>query len=295
MTDLKKEIQEKRPALSQSSIVTYNSILRTLHRKVFGEGDIKIENFKETEKILDHLKELTPNKRKTILSALVIITDSKKYRDLMLDDIKNYNQEIGKQEKTETQRENWVEIPQIQELWDSLGKQANTLYKKKTGLTGSDFQQIQHFIILSLLGGVLISPRRSKDYCDFKIRNVDKSKDNYLEKGVMKFNSYKTAKCYGTQSVSIPKPLQSILNKWIKVNPTDWLLFDSNQNPLTAVKLNQRLNKLFDGKKISVNALRHSYLTTKFGDTIEKNKAIDQTMADMGSSRAMFTTYVKED
>jgi len=295
MTDLKKEIQEKRPALSQSSIVTYNSILRNLHRKVFGEGDIKIENFKETEKILDHLKELTPNKRKTILSALVIITDSKKYRDLMLDDIKNYNQEIGKQEKTETQRENWVEIPQIQELWDSLGKQANTLYKKKTGLTGSDFQQIQHFIILSLLGGVLISPRRSKDYCDFKIRNVDKSKDNYLEKGVMKFNSYKTAKCYGTQSVSIPKPLQSILNKWIKVNPTDWLLFDSNQNPLTAVKLNQRLNKLFDGKKISVNALRHSYLTTKFGDTIEKNKAIDQTMADMGSSRAMFTTYVKED
>jgi hypothetical protein len=295
MTDLKKEIQEKRPALSQSSIVTYNSILRNLHRKVFGEGDIKIENFKETEKILDHLKELTPNKRKTILSALVIITDSKKYRDLMLDDIKNYNQEIGKQEKTETQRENWVEVPQIQELWDSLGKQANTLYKKKTGLTGSDFQQIQNFIILSLLGGVLISPRRSKDYCDFKIRNVDKSKDNYLEKGVMKFNSYKTAKCYGTQSVSIPKPLQSILNKWIKVNPTDWLLFDSNQNPLTAVKLNQRLNKLFDGKKISVNALRHSYLTTKFGDTIEKNKAIDQTMADMGSSRAMLTTYVKED
>jgi hypothetical protein len=124
---------------------------------------------------------------------------------------------------------------------------------------------------------------------------VDKSKNNYLEKGVMKFNSYKTAKCYGTQSVSIPKPLQSILNKWIKVNPTDWLLFDSNQNPLTAVKLNQRLNKLFDGKKISVNALRHSYLTTKFGDTIEKNKAIDQTMADMGSSRAMLTTYVKED
>lgn len=295
MTDLKKEIQEKRPALSQSSIVTYNSILRNLHRKVFGDGDIQLENFKETEKILDHLKELTPNKRKTILSALVIITDSKKYRDLMLDDIKNYNQEIGKQEKTETQRENWVEVPQIQELWDTLGKQAQTLYKKKTPLSNSDYQQIQNFIILSLLGGVLISPRRSKDYCDFKIRNVDKAKDNYLEKGVMKFNSYKTAKCYGTQSVTIPKPLQTILNKWIKVNPTEWLLFDSNQNPLTAVKLNQRLNKLFDGKKISVNALRHSYLTTKFGDTIQKNKEIEKTMTDMGSSKAMLTTYVKED
>jgi len=60
------------------------------------------------------------------------------------------------------------------------------------------------------------------------------------------------------------------------------------------VKLNQRLNKLFGGKKVGVNLMRHAYLTGKYGDTIAKNKDIEDTMADMGSSKTMLTTYVKE-
>jgi hypothetical protein len=42
--------------------------------------------------------------------------------------------------------------------------------------------------------------------------------------------------------------------------------------------LNQRLNAIFDGKKISVNALRHSYLTDKYGSTIETKKALAKDM-----------------
>jgi hypothetical protein len=79
------------------------------------------------------------------------------------------------------------------------------------------------------------------------------------------------------------------------MNPTEWLLFDTNMNHLTPVKLNQRLNKIFGDKKIAVNALRHSYLTGKYADTIAKNKEIENTMTDMGSSKGMLTTYVKED
>jgi len=95
--------------------------------------------------------------------------------------------------------------------------------------------------------------------------------------------------------VEVPKPLATILNAWIKINPTDWLLFDTNMNHLTPVKLNQRLNKIFDGKKVAINALRHSYLTGKYADTITKNKEINETMTEMGSSKGMLTTYVKED
>ena len=65
-------------------------------------------------------------------------------------------------------------------------------------------------------------------------------------------------------------------------------------NPLTSVKLNQRLNKLFDGKKVGVNALRHTYLTDKYADTMEQKKKIDKDMTEMGSSANMLTTYVKE-
>jgi hypothetical protein len=293
MPDLKEYIKDKRPTLSASSITTYNSILRNLYKKVFGAGEIETKKFEETDKILAHLKEVPPNKRKTILSALVIITDDKKYRDLMLEDIKEYNHDIGKQEKSESQKENWVAGGDIKTLWDNLKRNTDLLYKK-SHLTPADLQQIQSFIIVSLLGGVFVPPRRSKDLVDWRIKNVDKSKDNFLDKSSIHYNSYKTAKCYGEQVVQIPTALKNIITKWIKVNPTDYLLFDTNMNPLTSVKLNQRLNKLFDGKKVGVNALRHTYLTDKYADTMEQKKKIDKDMTEMGSSANMLTTYVKE-
>ena len=155
-------------------------------------------------------------------------------------------------------------------------------------------EEIQNFIILALLSGVLIPPRRSKDYCDFKIKNITETKDNFLKKGKMVFNSYKTAKTYGTQEVPIETPLTTILNSWIKINPTDWLLFDSNMNKLTPVKLNQRLNKIFGDRKISVNQMRHTYLTEKFGEHSKKDKELANVVEEMGTSKNMLTTYVKE-
>jgi hypothetical protein len=294
MVDLKEFIRTKRPSLSSSSIITYNSILKNLYKNVFGNEEVEPNRFEETDKILAHLKDLPANKRKTILSALVIITDDKKYRDLMLNDIKTYSHEISKQEKTETQKENWVAGAEIKTLWEQLKRNTDLLYKK-IHLTQNDLQQIQSFVILSLLGGMFIAPRRSKDFCDFRIKNIDKKTQNYLEKATLVFNSYKTAKCYGEQKVVIPPILKSLLSKWIKLNPTDYLLFDTNMNPLSSVKLNQRLNKLFDGKKVGVNALRHTYLTDKYADTMEQKKKIDADMKNMGSSANMLTTYVKED
>ena len=291
MTSLKEYIKEKRSSLSESSLTTYSSVLRSLYKKLFGDGEIDFSKFNEADKILEHLKPLTPNKRKTVLAALVIITDNKKYRDQMLADVRDYNKEISKQEKTETQAENWVSQQEIENMYNDMKKQFNMIYKKENK-SSSDLQVLQNFIILALFK--LIAPRRSKDYVDFKIKNIDKEKDNYMQNGKFVFNSYKTAKTYGKQEVPIPRELTTIINKWIKVNPTDYLLFDVNMNPLSAVKLNQRFNRIFDGKKVSVNMLRHSFLTDKFGDTIKKEKEINNTMEDMGSSSNMLKTYVKD-
>jgi integrase len=293
MEKLKEHIHSKRPNLSSSSLTTYTSILKNLYHKVFGKDTINFEKFDECNPVLSFLKDIPPNRRKTILSALVIITDKKPYRELMMEDVRDYNQEIHKQEKTPEQEASWVSTNDVKTLWEELKRDADLIYKKK-GLKPSDLQQIQSFIIMSLLGGVFIPPRRSKDYVDFLIKDVDRDKDNYLDKNKMVFNSYKTAKTYGQQIVDVPKPLQQILKKWISVNPTKTLLFDSNMNPLSSVKLNQRINKLFDGRKVSVNQMRHTYLTNKFGHTIEQKKAIDNTMNEMGSSANMLDTYVKK-
>ena len=48
MLDLRVILKEKRPNLSDSSITTYSSILRNLHKKVFGnDGEIEIKDFEE--------------------------------------------------------------------------------------------------------------------------------------------------------------------------------------------------------------------------------------------------------
>lgn len=293
MDKIKDYIHTKRPTLSKSSITTYASILKNLYLKVFKDDDMDLGKFDNSEPVLSFLKDMPPNRRKTILSALVIITDKKAYRDLMAEDVRDYNKDINKQEKTPAQEASWVETNQVKEVCDDLKKVADLLYKKKQ-MTSADLQQIQNYIIMCVLGGSYISPRRSKDYVDFKIRNVDKDKDNYIEKGKFVFNSYKTAKTYGKQEVEIPTQLRNIVNKWIKTNPTDYLLFDANGGKLSAVKLNQRINKIFDGRKVSVNQLRHTFLTDKFGDTIAKKALVADTMEDMGSSSAMLDTYVKK-
>ena len=294
MESLKEHLHSKRPTLSKSSLTTYSSILKNLYSKVFGNEQIDIKKFEETDKILAFLKDVPPNRRKTILSSLVIITDKKPYRDLMLEDVRNYNKEIHKQEKTPEQQESWVSTNQVKDVFDEYKKNAELLYKKKS-LKPADLQQIQSYIILCLLSGVFIAPRRSKDYCDFLIKDVDKEKDNYMDKNKLIFNSYKTANTYGKQEVDISPPLKKVLVKWISVNPTKYLLFDANMNPLSSVKLNQRLNKIFDEKKVGVNQLRHTYLTNKFGHTIEQKNNIDNTMEQMGSSANMLDTYVKKD
>jgi hypothetical protein len=293
MSSLTEFIKSKRENLSDSSLKTYTSILRSLYKKVFGDGDIDEKKFSQTDKIIEYLKDLPANKRKTILSALVVITDKKPYRDLMMDDIQSYKADIDTQTRTDEQKANWIDGGELTSIFDTYKKAADLLYKGSLKMV--DLQEIQNYIILCLLSGKFIAPRRSMDFVNMRIRgDIDKEKENYIDKNKFVFNSYKTAKTYGQQTVVIPKPLQTIIKKWIGVNPTEYLLFDTNGNKLTNVKLTQRLNKIF-GKKSSVNQLRHTYLTDKYAPLMAAQKEMAEDMTEMGSSKNMASTYVKLD
>jgi len=293
METLKAFIIHKRPKLSKQSVNTYASILKNLYIRVFGNDNIDINNYNNSVEILNHLETIPANKRKTVLSALVIITDIPDYRSQMLKDIDVYVEDQHKQEKSEKQADSWVDGNEIKMIYDKLAKETKLLYKKPE-LTMSDLQIIQNYIILSLLGGLYIPPRRSKDYVDFKIHNIDKNNDNYILKDNFVFNSYKTAKTYGRQIIAIPKELKTIINKWIKINPTEYLLFDSNNNRLSNVKLNQRLNKLFDNKKVGVNQLRHTFLSDKYQESIDTNNKMANDLKNMGSSMIQEKVYIKK-
>ena len=282
--NITQELIKLRPELSAGSLKTYTSILRSIHNKVFGKDtEIVKDNFDKVDTILDYYKDLEPNKRKTILSALFVLTGKTQYRTNMIDDIQVYNAKMKSNNKSETEEENWVSQEEIQNIFNKLKANATRLYKNKV-LSMGDLQDIQDFIIICLLGGIFIPPRRSLDYCEFKIKNIDVDKNNYLVKNEMIFNRYKTDKFYEQQRVEIPKPLKTILTKWVKNNPTDYLLFDSNGNQMSSVKMTQHLNKIFGGKKTSVNILRHTFLTDKFSNHLNNKKELEEVAKDMGTS-----------
>lgn len=292
MDSIKERILENKPNLSKQSISTYTSILKSLHNKVYKNEEVKLEDFNNVKKILEFLEELEPNKRKTVLSALVVLTNKKEYREQMLKDINQYNEDQHSQVMNEKQSESWVETDDVKRLAKILEKEVKLIYKKENKNI-HDLQTIQNYIIICLLGGLYIPPRRSKDYVEFKINNINKEKDNYMTKNTFVFNNYKTAKTYGQQIVEVPTQLLNIIKKWLKINPTDYLLFDSNKKQLTNVKMTQRLNKLFD-KKVSVNQLRHTYLSDKYQGTIDVNRELAKTMKDMGSSIIQEKVYIKK-
>ena len=129
-----------------------------------------------------------------------------------------------------------------------------------------------------------------------KLTDVNKKTDNYIESNgktsYFFFNSYKNSNTKGLQQVEIPKELRSILNKYIKVNKNEYLLFDSNNNKLTSVKLNQRLTKLFNGRHTGINIFRKTYLTTKYGNIIKEQDDMNKDFAKMGSSQNQVSHYV---
>ena len=289
MESLKEEIQKKKPNLSKGSISTYMSLLKSLYKKADTQTPI-LEWINKQDENIKLLSDVNPSVRKTVLSALVCVADQNdKYKILMMKDGEKYVEQMKKQEKSPAQAENWQTQEQIKEVYEKLLNENKDLLKKEE-LNNNEFQKLQNLIILSLY--YLIPPRRLKDFTDFKIKNINKKTDNYKQGNKLKFNSYKTDKFYGEQTVEAPPTLNKLLNKFIKLNKNDYLLVDSNNNNLTSVKLNQRLNVIF-GKKASVNILRHSYLSSMYQGIPELTK-MEETAKDMGHSIKEALQYIKK-
>lgn len=291
MPTIKDVLIKNRPNLSESSLKTYNSLLTNLYKKIYGVEDIDLDKFNNTKYFLSALWDIDPVRRKTYLASLVVLTGNEAYQNMMMDDIQKAKQTIYSQVKTDKQKKSWIDTDEVKNIYDTLQTIATKLYRKKNK-NMDDYQDIQNYIILALLSGIYIPPRRLKDFTDFKIKNIDPSTDNYLLKNIMVFNSYKTNKTYKEQRIKTPPVLLKILKKWIKYNPTEYLLFDSNESQLSNVQLTQRLNKIFNNK-ISVNQLRHTFMSDKYGDVSAQNKEMANDFKMMGSSIAQEQVYIK--
>ena len=278
-------IKKNRPNLSMTSVRTYASLIRNLAKKLNIEINDKQDVKKEFPKIIADLRTLEPRQRKTTLSALVVFcgddVESQKFRSLMMNDIKATKVEDRDQHLTEKQKESWISWADVLKVYSEVEKSVAHLWKKEK-LTKRDFIELQDYVMLSCF--VLIPPRRSLDYCAFKLRNIDKAEDNYMDKRSFIFNKYKTAAVYKRQIVEIPPKLKKIITDWMKKNTSDYLLLDTTlQQALSPTKLTNRLYNMF-GKKVSVNQLRHSYVSDVVLKDMPKLTDLDKVATEMGNS-----------
>lgn len=305
MKIIEDKLRENRPNLSANSVKTYTSILKNLYKKVFpSDTSMELDKFKNQDKFLKFLKDVDGSKRKTYLSALVVICgdNCEKYSSLMNEDGSNYNQEQKKQKRTEKQTKNWVEQNEIENIISNLEIEANKIFKMKTIPTMEHLQKVQNYILLCLMSGKYMSVRRSLEWAEMKINNFDEE-SNSLEMPNRKpwkfiMRRYKTARFHGTQEVVIPPELKKILTKWLKllkqVCPNgEYLLIDKNCNKLSSVKITQRLNNIF-GKKASVNILRHSFVTEKYAN-MPSLEELREEASDMGHSLEEHLMYIKKE
>jgi len=280
-------VLEKRPTLSKGSVSTYASLLKNLYKKLFGD-DVDFEKFHESKKIIAYLNDVPCSKRKTLLSALVVVTNLQEYRTLMVADLQSYRNNLKLYEKTDKQVDSWVTFDEVKSKLEEL--RAEPLMRKRTH-SMEELMIIQNYVILCLTSGVYIPPRRSKDWTEMAVKNVP-IPCNYMDNNVFYYSVYKTANTYGLQTEEIPKVLGKILKRWIKISKNDYLLFDINGKKLTSDTLNKKINKIF-GKNVGTSQLRHSYLDSLFHQKIAMDKSIESTMKSMGSSPDQLIHYIK--
>jgi len=294
-SEIKEIIKTNRPKLSVKSINTYTSILKSIY-KHHKDADDKLNTdfFNNQDNIIKKLKDIKPSIRKTLYSALIAITTDKhndKYKAEMLKDAEYHKSDNLKQNKTEKQEKNWITQDEIKEKFGSMLKDTKTLWNKDN-LDKNELKKLQDVIIVAITSGLFIPPRRSLDWTEFTTKNIDEKNDNFLKKNKIYFNVYKGSDKKGLQVIECPKPLLTLLRKWIKVNPHSYLIFDSNGNNMDSIKLNQHLERIW-GKQAGINIFRHSYISEKY--PIFNVEALKKDAENMGSSsNMMLETYIKK-
>jgi integrase len=281
-------IRSNRPSISDGSLKTYCSVLNSLYNKLGGQNGIAFFQ-NEPDKIITHIETLEkPQTKKTILSALYVLTGDASYHEPMLK-FSNETNEAYKKKKTDPER--LANQPTTEELKNLYKKYETNLKNNPTELNFINF-----FIVALTSGQGGIPPRRLQDWTEMKHRNYNPEIDNFMTKKEFVFNKFKTAKhtLPEDRRVPVPKQLTKYINKWIAKNPSEYFLTNSEGNKFTSSSFNKRLNSIY-GKNVGVDVLRSVSWTAK-ADEIAVVEKLKKKAKQMGHSlESAMSYYVKED
>lgn len=292
---ISKRILQLTPDVKASTLKTFitnlNSLFYASHDK---KADMDLDWFSNHSAVDDNINDRPKSSQKTLYASLLrILPKDEYYKKKMTElgaEIKN---DLSKQDKNDKQEKAWKSREEIQSVYDDLYNRAKPFLNSKTEVSDKDLKNVIDLVMFALTSGLFIAPRRSMDWTELRIRgDIDKDKDNYIDKNEFVFNAFKTSKNGSVQQkVAIPKALKTLLNKAIKVNKYDYLLVSTTGTKLSSIIITQRLNKLF-GTNTSTSMLRHIYLSNVYKD-IPALKQMKELADDMGHDVSTALQYVK--
>ena len=273
--------------LSPSTCKTYVSLLMTLQKRLRKDEDPEL-SFYQTDKraILDYVGDLKKvQTKKTILSALFVLTGDEQYREKMLENVRVVN-DFYKKQKTDPDR--LANLKTFDEI-RLLHNQFKNAYKNNP-----TNENLMNLLISSVCSGAVdgLPPRRVLDYAVMKMKTFNRDTDNYIEKGKFHFNQFKTKNKAGKQVIDIPKELVTLINKRKKSNSV-FLLENESGEPYTQSSLSKKIKKLFQGN--SQDTLRSIFLTNLYRD-LPAVAVLKNTADKMGHTiDSALGYYVKKD
>ena len=305
--DITALIKENRPTIKQSSLNSYINSLKKLNndKKIVDLNYLK--DFKAIESIVKQRPITT--QRAYITSILVVLSAYNKsefdevlteYRAFLNDLNEDYDKEIQKHEKTDTQSKNWLPFSAFDKVRNDYLKQINKsgIKKMQGGLSKMETELLQKYVVASLY--TLVPPVRL-DYGNMTIiRSLDKNdgKGNFLyvksrNKKYFIFNDFKNVKKMGSQLHDIPPKLNTVLNLWLKFNRFKHLLSTQSGNVLSDNGLSKYITKVFQptGKTVTLNLLRHIFISENL-DIEQSNKQLE-IANQMMHSQSVQLSYAK--
>jgi hypothetical protein len=220
------------------------------------------------------------------------------------------NAKLDSNEKTETQKKNWMEWNEVLKVKKDLQEEVDKI-DLTTEVSKKDFNKILSNLILALY--TEIEPRRNKDYMLMKVTNADfaaqlPAEYNYYDTINQRFifNNYKTSKIYEKQIIELKDKtdLLKAMEQYLKVHRIDKTVVEGNYmfSLLVDYKGNafdkdyditRNLNNTFD-KNIGASMLRHIY-NSRDKETVQKIRDLKETAKNMGHSVGMALNYAKID
>lgn len=292
--------------ITESSLKLYLNNLRRLNG---GEFPNSFKFLKDTEKILGDLEKYKPNTRRSYLISIITTLKQdpkmKKLYDKYYPHLEKYNKESAvNNEKSETQKANWISQDEVREIYSKLTEEVKPLIEKKK-LSPSEYDQLLKWFVLSLY--TLQKPRRNADYqkcfVGHKIPDDLNNEFNYLDLKSNKwiFNNYKTKGTYKSQVMDVSPEMMDVIKMYLSHHPNRamlkkktnlvQLLVDYEGN---ALKHNNAITRILNsvfGKKIGVSMLRSIYLTDKYGDQMKEMKEDSLLMGT--STSTVQNQYIK--